>query len=699
LDYAVGAGTVEAFNLADGKRIWKIDKLATSMRNFDGILYMAQREGPDLKEDIGLNPYRKPNDQSPIPSRPKQAIVAVDLKSGNQLWTVPSDSFGAEEYLRIDAAGPGIVAVFQDTGRESFILSGKDGKILSKTAIGHATFFEGGLQLAGQKYDLSTCKVSGKPAFSLGKAFCTPSCYVNGMTISNRGGGGYRSINNKSEKYMGLRGACLLGSIPAYGEMFTAQNWCCCVPSQIQGMIAVGPVSSEPTPDEMERVPVLEKGPEYQAVKNKSAGAGDEEWPMYRKDAERRNSTTTAAPFGLEILWKKTIASSIPDGPVAFNWKENLNSPLTAPVVAGGFVVAAIVDRHQVVALDVSSGKEKWRVTVSGKIDTSPTICEGLCILGCCDGYVYAFNLKNGKLAWRMRAAPREERMVSYGKVESPWPVIGSVLADKGLVYAAAGRSLGSDGGVLLRAIEPSTGNVRWSKALARVEGKQLKLNDIPVKVCDAIQIATLRLDPTTGEFKDNPTEDYLKYIKTKNDLTFKKQDTSALKEPEKKEVAFSVGNDGLISWNWTRLGNRKYQSIKLGNFHGQGVQISWNDKIACALTDLGRGLSVIPRDKIKPAGEPASPGSMLWNARLPEGYQATSVIICGNAIVIGGGIYNAGSSAPKGFIQVYPLDKAQKIAEQVFDSPLAYNGLAMANGNIYAAYDDGSLACIGKKN
>lgn len=57
--------------------------------------------------------------------------------------------------------------------------------------------------------------------------------------------------------------------------------------------------------------------------------------------------------------------------------------------------------------------------------------------------------------------------MVSYGQVESPWPVIGTVLVAGGTAYASAGRTMGSDGGIAIRAFDPATAKIVWSRAIA----------------------------------------------------------------------------------------------------------------------------------------------------------------------------------------------------------------------------------------
>jgi hypothetical protein len=63
---------------------------------------------------------------------------------------------------------------------------------------------------------------------------------------------------------------------------------------------------------------------------------------------------------------------------------------------------------------------------------------------------------------WQLQAAPTNERIVAYGQVESPWPVPGAVLIIEDVAYFAAGRQPLADGGILVFAINPMTGQRHW---------------------------------------------------------------------------------------------------------------------------------------------------------------------------------------------------------------------------------------------
>jgi outer membrane protein assembly factor BamB len=91
-------------------------------------------------------------------------------------------------------------------------------------------------------------------------------------------------------------------------------------------------------------------------------------------------------------------------------------------------------------------------------VDSPPTVHGSRVIFGSADGCVYCLDSADGQLAWRFQAAPRERRIVSYDRLESAWPVHGSVLVQDDVVYAVAGRSSYLDGGMLLHRLDVRTG-------------------------------------------------------------------------------------------------------------------------------------------------------------------------------------------------------------------------------------------------
>jgi len=198
----------------------------------------------------------------------------------------------------------------------------------------------------------------------------------------------------------------------------------------------------------------LEKGPAYppslaRAVVPRPQAPGavleseDDTWSTLRGDVARSGSTAGIVPTQLKRAWKTKI-----DG------------RLTSPVAALGKVFVASIDNHTVYAIDVKTGEIAWTYTTGARVDSPPTVYGENVYFGSADGYVYAIRAQDGTLAWRFRAAPADRRMVAYNQLESTWPVHGSVLIHKDVLYCTAGRNIFLDGGIRLIRLDPETGRL-----------------------------------------------------------------------------------------------------------------------------------------------------------------------------------------------------------------------------------------------
>ncbi|MCX6907144.1 MAG: hypothetical protein NTY01_03765, partial [Verrucomicrobia bacterium] len=288
-----------------------------------------------------------------------------------------------------------------------------------------------------------------------------------------------------------------------------------------------------------------------------------------------------------------------------------------------------------------------------------------------------------------------------------PWPVIGTVLVEDGVGFASAGRTQGSDGGIAVRAFDALTGKPVWSRAIVMTkngsEYREMRRNDLLLKCDNALQLMTTRLDPKSGQLLQNATVEYEKFQdrKRRQALAQKKKPTPSkeVREVEEtmtlSEIAPGIGLEGFIAATWTRLGDRKYKSTTFGNV--SAAMLSWGTQTICGNGRDGTVINAHRREKVGPWGQKADPQLYHWHQKLPEGYQATSVIVCGNATVVGGGIYKKDAPA-KGFARVLSPEKGEMLAEAVFEAPLTYNGAAVASGKVYATLTDGSVVCLGGK-
>ncbi len=266
------------------------------------------------------------------------------------------------------------------------------------------------------------------------------------------------------------------GWVPANGLLYVAPKHCVCWP-MLRGYAALAPARPNGNPANRDL-----KDIEFSLTRNEGINLGEDslsissedDWPSYRHDGWRSSSTLAKGPNSLKVIWSSELGSVAVKGPLSEDWSENpfSNGPITAPVIANGKVVVARPDAQEVVALNSRSGKEEWRFPVSGRVDTAPTLHKGMCLFGSRNGYVYCLRLSDGNLMWKFKAAPLEERIVTYGQLESPWPVPGSVLLVNDVAYFAAGRQSFADGGILVFAVEPKSGKKLWVKRLNTVPQK-----------------------------------------------------------------------------------------------------------------------------------------------------------------------------------------------------------------------------------
>ena len=261
------------------------------------------------------------------------------------------------------------------------------------------------------------------------------------------------------------KSACRLPFTPANGLLYTFPVQCECFP-MLRGYMGLARSTADL---KINSAPRLQRGPAWKRLETSVEPVAADEWPIYRHDSWRSDSTPNALPEGeLKLLWQAQVAAPA-TGLLATDWAEDpfARGWVTPAVCASGIVLAALPHRHQIVALDPKTGARRWQFTAGGRVDTAPSICGQLAVFGAHDGYVYAVALTDGQLAWRFRAAPFEGRIAVYGQIESPWPVAGSVLTEDGMAYCAAGRHPACDGGLRVVALRVRDGKLMWEQPIS----------------------------------------------------------------------------------------------------------------------------------------------------------------------------------------------------------------------------------------
>lgn len=393
------------------------------------------------------------------------SLKAFDLHSGKELWSVKSPC----KNLITLVAHPDVVVQMDRSNLVAF--STKEGKLLWKKKIKPRgmgdvkdLFIIDGLVwtgLVGVKKDGS---VSGKSPDALGEGRNLKTgvvekriiavnlrstehhhrCYRDKATsryiISSMEGAEFFDTTDKEHLQQNwVRGACRYGMMPANGMLYVPPDQCFCSPgAKLLGLTALSPGTNAPA----FKGNRLQRGPAFGEVSvyDEPSVTG---WPVFRKDFKRSGFVKTSVSTNLSKRWSIT-----------------LKGKLTAPVAADGRVYTACKDNNTVYALNMKDGKVLWHFTAGGEVDSPPGILGGNVIFGSRDGRIYCLRTDDGVLAWSFLAARNERRVMAFDRLESIWPVNGSVLLYNGLVYAAAGRSSYLDGGIDLYALNPVNGEI-----------------------------------------------------------------------------------------------------------------------------------------------------------------------------------------------------------------------------------------------
>jgi outer membrane protein assembly factor BamB len=145
-------------------------------------------------------------------------------------------------------------------------------------------------------------------------------------------------------------------------------------------------------------------------------------------------------------------------------WETKLPTTPSAITTAAGKVFACDIHTHTLYALESNTGETEWTYTADGRVDSPPAYYKGMVLFGSRDGWVYCLRASDGMLAWRFKDLP-DKLIGAFGQLESAWPVSGSVLMLNDTLYFSAGRCSYLDGGIFLYAINPRTGELLKSRS------------------------------------------------------------------------------------------------------------------------------------------------------------------------------------------------------------------------------------------
>jgi outer membrane protein assembly factor BamB len=167
-----------------------------------------------------------------------------------------------------------------------------------------------------------------------------------------------------------------------------------------------------------------------------AATATAADWPMWRGNAERSAVTDDRLPTAPQHIWTRDL------GAPHVAWSEDPRLQFDAnlhPVAADGLVLVASSAYDCVTALDLKTGRERWRVYAGGPIRLAPTIVGKRVYFGADDGRLYCVELTTGNTVWTFNAALDARRVFGNERLISVWPVRGGPVAADGKLFFTAG--------------------------------------------------------------------------------------------------------------------------------------------------------------------------------------------------------------------------------------------------------------------
>lgn len=677
------------------------------------------------------------------PNITTQSLKCFGLADGKPAWSLdwPRDRQPAAAYnltiahgklaaaVRMPAGGKGKVhALIVDaaTGREDFfgtndVFKGEIGGGHSSAralAIGDRLWFTTIVSIGGSmslthpadkdKIDLSYAKLVRPVGCT---AFRATSHWLFGSLTTY-------SLDGKQVFHTdAARTACDVGAFPAGGLSYITANHCFCQP-YMPGTVAF---HSRPftDPEALER---LERGPAQASAPAPNQPRG---WPMFLADNARSAWSDEKLAPQLKQLWSiKPAGDTAPPSSdlLARSWAEHwyAHGPLSQPSVAEGIAVVALAHRQQVVGLDPATGKEKWRTPVDGRVDSAPTLYKGLVIFGTRSGWVYALQRDSGQLVWRFFAAPRRQRIVVDGQLESPWPLFGTLSVDDKGIYAVAGRHTDADGGLFwyqlnLDGAVLAQGRIGQNQLKSTTYGGQnpgqqqaTGANSPAVMTDDRYLMAGVHLartdkglEPWFGLFPPpkNWESDFWKIRHDAKTLVPGNQGLLA-------RVDF-LGGYKLTAYAFTQA---RFYAHKGDDFVMVGGAPALQHRGGDSDSELRR-MKRLPevlastRPHPKPTEKPiriTKGAEVVWEIGEPlaRGNGATALAVAGDTVLFGIEVTNRDRHRERQAmayrLQLLNLADGTIRQELALPAPPIFGGIAIANGRVYVTTSDGSLTCFG---
>jgi eukaryotic-like serine/threonine-protein kinase len=120
-------------------------------------------------------------------------------------------------------------------------------------------------------------------------------------------------------------------------------------------------------------------------------------------------------------------------------WKFKADDVVSSPLISDGIVYFGSWDGN-FYAVEIDTGREKWRFKTGGAVQSCPAVSNGLICFGSGDSYLYCLEVATGRLRW---------------KFKTDGPVYSSPVIADGVVYFGSGDNS-------LYAVRSQSGTEKW---------------------------------------------------------------------------------------------------------------------------------------------------------------------------------------------------------------------------------------------
>lgn len=269
-----------------------------------------------------------------------------------------------------------------------------------------------------------------------------------------------------------------------------------------------------------------------------------DDWPTWRHDGARSASTSEELADQLHLQWWREYP------PLKPAWSEDPRLYFDAdyePIVMGQTMFFGSSRNDSVTAVDITTGKERWRFFAEGPVRFAPVASRGRVYFGADDGYFYCLDAETGDLVWQHQAAPGGRKVLGNERLISVWPVRGGPVLADGKIYFTVG--VWPFEGTFLYALDEETG-----QPVSPVKGEQRERTGSTVANANPAEITIVNL-------KDNSPQGYLAVS------------SEGLLMPCGRSVAacFHWGSGELVNYDYSTHATTNYHVCTSGPwlFHG----------------------------------------------------------------------------------------------------------------------------------